>query len=163
MNEVISNYIAKRKEEIALEREKEKHQLLDNLHLGKRVYSENAGRSLEFPLIEDDGSFDSKKAYKIDVAEGLTEEEYAELRKYSRKGYGTAKANEESGWSTFANVMMVLGGVGVAIVLFVCLSESYHRDFTPFFLAFGGYLVELGMWATVQLLAKIERNTRENQ
>lgn len=163
MNEVVSNYIAKRKEEIALEQEKEKHQLLEHLHLGKRIYSESTERSLEFPLSEDDGSLVTKKAYKIDVAEDLTDEEYAELRKYSQKGYGTAKVNQESVWFTFANVMMVLGGVGVVIVLYVCLSDSYQRDFTPFFFALGGYLVELGMWATVQLLAKIERNTRKNQ
>ena len=160
MNEIISNYIEKRKNEIALEREKEKHLLLEKLELGKRVFSESKKQTLEFPLRNDDGSY-SSKAYKIDAAEGLTDEEYEELRKYSQKGYGTLKANNESAWSTFATAMMVLGGCGVLIVLYICMSESYGRDYTPFFIALGGYILELGLWAIVQLLAKIERNTRK--
>ena len=161
MNEKIQNYIAKGKEEIALEQEKEKQQLLEELKLGKRVYSDNSTRTLEFPLYDD--SYDLKhKAYKIDTAQDLTDAEYEELRKYSKKGYGTTKANEPSGWYTFATVMMVLGGIGVAVALLLCLSESsYDRDYTPFVIALGAYLVELGLWAIVQLLAKIEANTRK--
>lgn len=162
MNDTVLNYIERRKKEIALEREKEKHQLLEKLELGKRVYSESSTQTLEFPLKNDDESIGSKKAYRIDAAEGLTDEDYNDLRKYSQKGYGTAKENEESGWSTFATVMMVLGGVGVLIVLYTCTSNGYHKDFTPFFIALGAYLGELGLWAMVQLLAKIERNTRKS-
>ncbi len=161
MNEKILNYIAKRKEEIALEQEKEKHQLLEELKLGDRVYSDDSTRTMEYPLYDD--SYDSKhKAYKIDAAQGLSEEEYEEIRKYSKKGYGTSKAKEPGGWYTFATVMMVLGAVGVVIALLVCMSESpYHRDYTPVVIALGGYLIELGLWAIVQLLAKIEANTRK--
>lgn len=162
MNDTVLNYIEKRKKEIALEREKEKHQLLEKLELGKRVYSESSTQTLEFPLKNDDGGIGSKNAYKIEGADKLTDEEYEELRKYSQKGYGTAKANEESGWSTFATVMMVLGGVAVLIVLYTCTSNGYHKDLTPFFIALGAYLGELGLWAIVQLLAKIERNTRKS-
>lgn len=161
MNDTVLNYIERRKKEIALEREREKHQLLEKLELGKRVYSESTTQTLEFPLKNDDGSIGSKKAYKIEGADSLTDEEYAELRKYSQKGYGTAKANEESGWSTFARAMMVLGGVAVLIVLYTCTSNGYHKDFTPFFIALGAYLGELGLWAMILLLAKIERNTRK--
>jgi hypothetical protein len=58
--------------------------------------------------------------------------------------------------------MMFLGAVAVIISLFSCLSESsYRRDFTQFIITLGGYLVELGLWAIVQLLAKIEANTRK--
>ena len=160
MNEKIQNYLNKRKEEIALECEKEKQQLLEELKLGERVYSDSSTRTLEFPLYNDD--YDSnRKAYKIDSAQDLTDEEYEELKKYSQKGYGTSKANEPGGWHTFATVMMVLGALGVVIALLVCLSESsYHRNYTPFIIALGGYLIELGLWAIVQLLAKIEANTR---
>ena len=161
MNEKIQNYITKRKEEIALEQEKEKHKLLEELKLGERVYSDNSTRSIEFPLYDD--SYDSKhKAYKIDSAQDLTENEFAEIKKYSQKGYGTSKANEPGGWYNFATVMMVLGAIGVLIVLLVCLSEnSFNRDYTPLAFAVGGYLLELGLWAIVQLLAKIEANTRK--
>ncbi len=161
MNEKIQNYITKRKEEIALEKEKEKQKLLEELKLGERIYSDSATRSVEFPLYDD--SFDSKnKAYRIDVAQDLTEEEYDEIKKYSQKGYGTSKANEPSGWYSFATVMMVLGGIGVLIILFACLAEnSYKRDYTPLAIAVGGYLLELGLWAIVQLLSKIEANTRK--
>ncbi len=160
MNEKIQTYLNKRKEEIALEREKEKQQLLENLKLGERVYSDGSTRTIEFPLFDE--SYDSKnKAYKIDSAKDLNEEEYEELKKYSQKGYGTDKAKEPGVWYTFATVMMVLGGIGVLIALSICLSESsYHRDYTPVAIALGGYLIELGLWAIVQLLAKIEANTR---
>lgn len=161
MDERIQTYIEKRKEEIALEREKEKQQLLENLKLGERVYSDDSVCTLEYPLFDD--SYDAKrKAYKIDTAQTLTEEEYDEIRRISKKGYGTSKDKEPSGWHTFATVMMFLGAVAVIISLFSCLSESsYRRDFTPFIITLGGYLVELGLWAIVQLLAKIEANTRK--
>ena len=78
MNEKIQNYLNKRKEEVALEREKEKQQLLENLKLGERVYSDNSTRTIEFPLYDD--SLGSKlKAYKIDSAQDLTEEDYEVL------------------------------------------------------------------------------------
>ena len=157
MNEKIQNYLSKRKDEIAIEREKEKQQLLENLKLGERVYSDNSTRTIEFPLYDD---VNKQKAYKIDSAQDLTEEEYAEIKKYSQKGYGTAKANEPGGWHTFATVMMVVGAAGVVIALLACLSKPYNRDYTPFIIALGGYLIELGLWAIVQLLAKIEANTR---
>lgn len=157
MNEKIQNYLNKRKEEVALEREKEKQQLLENLKLGERVYSENSTRTIEFPLYDD--NLGSKlKAYKIDSAQDLTEEDYEEIKKYSQKGYGITK--EPGAWYTFATVMMVLGALGVVIALFVCLSEPFNRDYTPFIIALGGYLIELGLWAIVQLLAQIEANTR---
>ncbi len=157
MNEKIQNYLNKRKEEVALEREKEKQQLLENLKLGERVYSDNSTRTIEFPLYDD--SLGSKlKAYKIDSAQDLTEEDYEEIKKYSQKGYGITKV--PGAWYTFATVMMVLGALGVVIALFVCLSEPFNRDYTPFIIALGGYLIELGLWAIVQLLAKIEANTR---
>ncbi len=157
MNEKIQNYLNKRKEEVALEREKEKQQLLENLKLGERVYSDNSTRTIEFPLYDDNlGS--ELKAYKIDSAQDLTEEDYEEIKKYSQKGYGITKV--PGAWYTFATVMMVLGALGVVIALFVCLSEPFNRDYTPLIIALGGYLIELGLWAIVQLLAKIEANTR---
>ena len=157
MNEKIQNYLNKRKEEVALEREKEKQQLLENLKLGERVYSDNSTRTIEFPLY-DDSLGSELKAYKIDSAQDLTEEDYEEIKKYSQKGYGITKV--PGAWYTFATVMMVLGALGVVIALFVCLSEPFNRDYTPFIIALGGYLIELGLWAIVQLLAKIEANTR---
>ena len=47
---MIQNYIDKRKEEIALEHEREKHQLLENLSIGNKIYSDSNKRTLEFPL-----------------------------------------------------------------------------------------------------------------
>lgn len=64
---------------------------------------------------------------------------------------------KRSFWYIFAEIMIILGGISVLIMLIVTLSErSWHRNWTPFLIVFCGYLIEVGFWAIVHLLADIK-------
>ena len=65
---------------------------------------------------------------------------------------------KRSGWYTFATVMIILGGIAVLITLLSVIGQSSKdRNWIPFFIVLGGYLMELGFWAIVQLLAGIKQ------
>lgn len=73
---------------------------------------------------------------------------------YQNRSKPTAIIPEKSGWHTFATIMIILGGVAVAISFILALSDE--DEWTLFFIVLGSYLVELGFWAIVQLLADIK-------
>ena len=62
---------------------------------------------------------------------------------------------KRSSWYTFATIMMILGAVAVVVTFGISLSD-WHHNWTPFYYTLGGYLLELGFWAIVQLLADIK-------
>ena len=154
MNEMIQNYIDKRKEEIALEHEREKHQLLENLSIGNKIYSDSNKRTLEFPLYYE---YDlNNKAYRIDAADNLSEEDYAELLKYvPKKDKPKTESKEEmSGWYYFAIIMMFIGCIG-GIALGVKNKDAV--------VAIASVLGVLIFFSQIILLCKIEYNTRSKK
>lgn len=150
MNENIQHYIAERKEEVLFEHEKEKHLILEQLNLGKRVYSDSKKQTSEYPLRDDLGN--NNNAYRIDAADDLTEEEYEELRKYAINNEESKKGM--SGWYYFAIIMMILGCLGGIYVG----SEADNA-----LVAISIILGILIFFSQIILLCKIEYNTRSNK
>ncbi|MBQ7711723.1 MAG: hypothetical protein IJT39_07855 [Bacteroidales bacterium] len=64
-----------------------------------------------------------------------------------------------SGWYTFATIMIILGGLAVAFTLLATLNED--SSWTTFFIVFASYLLELGLWAIIQLLAGIKQSVEK--
>ena len=79
MNTIIAEYISKRKQEIEKEQYRLKAQKLVKLGIGKRVYSQQAQPSEEYPFFDNDFGY-----YKFDVGD-FTEEEFKEVLKYAPK------------------------------------------------------------------------------
>lgn len=64
---------------------------------------------------------------------------------------------EKSLWDTFANVLMLVGGISVVIALGI----SLWNESNLVFYAIGGYVSLLWMCGILKLLVKVERNTRK--
>ena len=158
MNEKIQNYIEKRKEAYFLQQEKEKHLLLERLNLGERVYANDTKVSSDFPL------FDCRKgkgAYGIDSAKCLTNDEYEELKKLSKPTHKMVTVEPMSALGGFAIFMMIL--IPLLCILPFGFSLSEREVFTYIFIGILAFnlIIGLGVWSTVYLLAKNERNTRK--
>lgn len=154
MNEAIQSYIEKRKVEIPIEHEREKQQLLEKLKIGKRVFSGKSTASLEYPLLIQD-TYD-QKSYKIDVAEGFTDEDYEELLKYvPNKDKEIKSEGGKSFWYFFGIILML---VGIVAGVYLAGTNPYER--------LTGVAISIGsmvFFSQMILLAKIEYNTREKK
>ena len=158
MNEHVQKYLEKRNAEKKEEQRKQVLKLSNDLRIGEREYLENSDYTTEsYPYWD----AEKQKRYRYNIGE-LSEEEFNLLldgKKLDGKKDESkyVEAPERSGWYTFATVMIILGGVAVVITLIAVLAENWHRNWTPFFIVLGGYLMELGFWAIVQLLAGIKQ------
>jgi len=154
MNEKIQNYLNNRKKEIALEHEKEKHQLLEKLKLGERVYSDSPIQTLEYPLF-DNGMDSKQKAYKIDSAQDLTEEEYNELLKHVPDNIKPTKYTLTgiSLWYYFSIILMIAGIIGGIILA----SDRHDQVVAGVSLIISSVI----FFSQIILLARIEYNTRK--
>ena len=152
MNEYVQKYLEKRNAEKKEEQRKQVLRLSNDLRVGAKEYPENSDYStIDYPYWD----AEKGKRYRYNVGE-ITDEEF-ELLKDGKKDEPTyVETPQRSGWHTFATVMIVLGGIAVAITLIAVLADDWHRNWTPFFIVLGGYLMELGFWAIVQLLANIK-------
>lgn len=125
MNKYIEEYISKRKQEIAEEelkaKQKKKATLLKDLNIGVIEYR------TDFPNepAENFPNWDSLNAkyYRNNIGE-ITDEEYSELLKY----VPDKSKDEKSGWHTFATVKIILGGIAVAISLFLLVEIKLGVD-----------------------------------
>lgn len=157
MNEYVQKYLEKRNAEKKEEQRKQVLKLCNNLRIGEREYSEGSEYTETYPYWDNDKG----KHYRYNIGE-ITDEEFNLLMdgKRDEPKRDEPKYVEEptrSGWFTFATVMIILGGIAVAITLIAVLADEWHRNWTPFFIVLGGYLLELGFWAIVQLLAGIKQ------
>lgn len=152
MNEFIQKYLEKRNAEKKEEQRKQVIKLSNELRIGEKEYPENSDYDRGvYPYWD----ADKGKYYRYNVGE-ITDEEYAMMMEDRADEPKYVEEPERSGWHTFATAMIVLGGLAVAITLFAVLADDWDRNWTPFFIVLGGYLMELGFWAIVQLLANIK-------
>lgn len=133
---------------------REVNKVVQKIEIGEKVYYEDSKQpKYEFPKFDTE----KKMSYKYDIGDATIEElrlllQVAVPKKEEIKPLVIA---ERSKWHIFATVMIILGGVAVGITLIVVLDNS---NWTPFIIALGSYLVELGFWAIVQLLAGIKQD-----
>lgn len=153
MNEYVQKYLEKREAQRKEELKKQALKIMNKLKIGEKEYPEGSDPDLvEYPYWD----LDKGKRYRYNAGELSEEEIKLILQDHADESKLVEKA-ERSGWYTFATVMMVIGGLGVLITLFIAASDSYHPNWTPFFVALISFMFELGFWATVQLLAGIKQ------
>ncbi len=158
MNKYVQEYLAKKDAQRKEDLKKQALKIMNNLRIGEREYPESQDYDrIDFPYWDTD----KKIHYRYNAGE-ITEEEFKKLVQESSNEPQYVEPKhiekaERSNWYTFATVMMVIGGIGVLITLIIAIGDSYHPNWTPFFIALISYLFELGFWATVQLLAGIKQ------
>lgn len=153
MNEYVQQYLEKRNTEKQEEQRKQILKLCNDLRIGQREYPENADFNRDdYPYWD----ADKFKYYRYNAGE-ISDEEFALLIDGNKDEPIFVEEPERSGWYSFAEVMIVLGGLAVLITLIAVLADDWHRNWTPFFIMLGGYLMELGFWAIVMLLAGIKQ------
>lgn len=154
MNKYIQEYLKQREEKEKKNLMREVNKVVQKIEIGEKVYYEDSKQpKYEFPKFDTE----KKMSYKYDIGDATIEElrlllQVAVPKKEEIKPLVIA---ERSKWHIFATVMIILGGVAVGITLIVVLDNS---NWTPFIIALGSYLVELGFWAIVQLLAGIKQD-----
>lgn len=135
---------------------REVNRVIQNIEIGEKIYDEHSKYpKYEYPKFDGE----KKMPYKYDIGDASLEElrlllQVAAPKKEEIKPLEIA---QRSKWHTFALIMIILGGIAVTITLIIVLLEGWHRDWTPFIIAAGSYLLELGFWAIVQLLAGIKQ------
>ena len=154
MNKYIQEYLKQREEKEKKNLMREVNKVVQKIEIGEKVYYEDSKQpKYEFPKFDTE----KKMSYKYDIGDATIEElrlllQVAVPKKEEIKPLVIA---ERSKWHIFATVMIILGGVAVGITMIVVLDNS---NWTPFIIALGSYLVELGFWAIVQLLAGIKQD-----
>ena len=153
MNKYVQNYLELRNAQKRDEQQNQVRKLINNLRIGEKEYPENSDYDRDdYPYWDTDKG----KYYRYNIGE-ISDDELELLLASEKDEPKYVEAPTRSGWHGFATFMIILGGVAVLIVLFVTLAErSWHRNWTPFLIVLGSYLMELGFWAIVQLLANIK-------
>lgn len=153
MNKYVQEYLAKKDAQRKEDLKKQALKIMNNLRIGEREYPESQDYDrIDFPYWDTDKG----KYYRYNAGD-ISEEEFKMLVQESNDEPKFVEKAERSGWYGFATAMMVIGGIGVLITLIIAISDSYHPNWTPFFIALISYMFELGFWATVQLLAGIKQ------
>lgn len=152
MNEHVQKYLEKRNAEKKEEQRRQVMKLSNHLRIGEKEYPENSDYTTEsYPYWD----AEKQKRYRYNIGE-LSEEEFNLLLDCKKDESQYVEEPERSGWYAFAIVMIILGGLAVLITLIAVLVDDWNRNWTPFFIVLGGYLMELGFWAIVILLANIK-------
>ena len=150
MNRYVEDYIARRKDEIVKEKEKERMKLLAKLRVGEKEYWKSfPSESMEnFPFYDD-----NLDRYRYNAGE-ITDEDYNELLKYAPQNSATPEVTKHmSGWYVFSIIMMILGCLG-GLIAGVAAEDAI--------IAIVSILGVLIFFSTIILLCKIEYNTRSN-
>ena len=152
MNEHVQKYLEKRNAEKKEEQRRQVLKLSNHLRIGEKEYPENSDYTTEsYPYWD----AEKQKRYRYNIGE-LSEEEFNLLLDCKKDESQYVEEPGRSGWYAFAIVMIILGGLAVLITLIAVLVDDWNRNWTPFFIVLGGYLMELGFWAIVILLANIK-------
>lgn len=159
MNKYIQDYLKEKEEKKKKNLARKVSQLVQKIEIGEKVYREDSVYSNdEYPNIDKNNG----KPYKYDIGEASTEEYEMLIQSANPNLEETEQLSKKvniSKWYTFAKIMIILGGIAVAILFFAeLLTRERDRDWTAFFIVLGSYLMELGFWAIVQLLAGIKYN-----
>ena len=153
MNKYVQEYLEKKDELKKNELKKQMFKVMNNLRIGEKEYPENSDYERnDYPYWDNDKG----KYYRYNAGD-ISEEEFMMLIQESNEEPKFVEKAERSGWYGFATAMMIIGGLGVFITFIIAISDSYHPNWTPFFVALISYMFELGFWATVQLLAGIKQ------
>lgn len=154
MNQYVQDYLELRNAQKREDHQRQVRKLINNLRIGEKEYPENSDYDREdYPYWDTDKG----KYYRYNIGE-LSDKELELLLAGEKDEPKYVEAPTRSGWHGFATFMIILGGLAVLIVLLVTIAESsWHRNWTPFLIVLGAYLMELGFWAIVQLLAGIKQ------
>ena len=159
MNKYVQEYLEKKDAQKKEEMKKKALLVMNDLRIGEREYPENSDYERDdYPYWD----ADKGKYYRYNAGD-ISEEELKMLIQESNDKPKFVKKAERSNWYVFATVMMILGGLGVLITFVVAISDDYHPNWVPFFVALISYMFELGFWATVQLLAGIKQGIENLQ
>lgn len=152
MNEYVQEFLAKIDVERQNDRQRQLQKIATKLKIGERVYSPQDFNMNDYPYWDSE----KRKYYRYDVG-NVSEEEFNLLMKNVPDTIQLSTLKKEvkrSNWYSFATVMMVLGGLAILVTLIFAIEDN---DWMPFIIAIASYLVELGFWSIVQLLAGIKQ------
>lgn len=96
------------------------------------------------------------------IADDATPFEFPKHDELPKRSGKKAVTDTLSRWDTFANVLMLLGGIAVLIVLIICFVDKWRTP-AMFFVTLGAYISDLLFCGIVKLLARIEFNTRKGK
>lgn len=153
MNKFVQEYLEKKDAQKKEELKKQMFKVTNYLRIGEREYPENSDYERDdYPYWDTEKG----KYYRYNVGDISEEDIKMLVQEFNDEPKFVEKA-EKSNWYGFATAMMIIGGLGVLITFIIAISDDYHPNWIPFFVALISYLFELGFWATVQLLAGIKQ------
>lgn len=107
---MVQEFIDKKKAEIENNKNKEKRELLMNLGICEKEYSQSSAWSEEYPDYEYDQETKEGRYFKK-IPINVTDEEYEEILKYCKQSDNTTPVNKEN------KVAKVLTGIAYAIFI----------------------------------------------
>lgn len=110
MNKIVQEFINKKKAEIENNKNKEKRELLMDLGICEKEYSQSSAWSEEYPDYEYDQETKEGRYFKK-IPINITDEEYEEILKYCKQSDNTTPVNKEN------KVAKVLTGIAYAIFI----------------------------------------------
>nr|WP_296078458.1 hypothetical protein [uncultured Ruminococcus sp.] len=110
MNKIVQEFINKKKAEIENNKNKEKRELLMDLGICEKEYSQSSAWSEEYPDYEYDQETKEGRYFKK-IPINVTDEEYEEILKYCKQSDNTTPVNKEN------KVAKVLTGIAYAIFI----------------------------------------------
>lgn len=110
MNKIVQEFIDKKKAEIENNKNKEKRELLMDLGICEKEYSQSSAWSEEYPDYEYDQETKEGRYFKK-IPINVTDEEYEEILKYCKQSDNTTPVNKEN------KVAKVLTGIAYAIFI----------------------------------------------
>ncbi len=124
MNDKVREFLTEKKVAEQKRYEKEKQKVLIELGLFEKVYSPDNSRNDEFSIGEWDATISKTRYYKI-VPIGITDEEYAEVKKYSKRPNTYEKPLISTALAVIAWIILI-GGLIAGISLGITIDRGYY-------------------------------------
>ena len=167
MNEKLKEFLDAKKEAEQKKYEEEKQKTLIELGLFEKVYSPDNNYSEEFSSCEWDSANSTNKYYKKVTVE-ITDEEYQEVKKYSKKEETTENNPIATALTVIAWIVFIGGFIAGIALGTVEVERGYYYTYTDtefsFAIAFGYWCVSLisgtmflGFAEIIKLLNDIKR------
>ena len=167
MNEKLKNFLDAKKDSEIKKNEETKQKTLLDLGLYEKVYSSDNKYSGEFCLSEWDSATQTSKYYKKVPIE-ITDEEYQEVKKYSKEEVATENNSVAVALTIIAWVIFIVGFIAGIALGTVEVEKGYYYTYTDtefsFAIAFVYWCVSLisgtmflGFAEIIKLLDAIKR------
>lgn len=164
MNQRLKNFLDAKEYEKRKEYEEEKRKTLLELGLFEKVYAPDNRQSEEFPFYEYDNNTSTSRYYK-EVPIEITEDEYVEVKKYSKKEK-TSENNSIASALTFIGLgIIICGFIAGCVFGNVVVKEYWSNDtefsfkvaFTYWIVSFISGMMFFGFAEIIKLLEDIKR------